>query len=316
MKSNALVSVIIPTFNRKNMLVRCVDSVLASTYKKIEIIIADDASTDGTEGIIKNRYKTHKKVFYIKNNKELLLSATINKALRIAKGKYIFILDDDNAVDKNCISELVSTFNKYKGAGIVGPLALYYSKKDTIMHAGAIRSRFMRRAIYLFANEKWNGQIREGLEVEDFANAFMFKRELLKEVGMWDLLVPATGEDGDFEARVKKAGYKAVINPKAITYHDIPYNPQRTYFFRVNKMRLYHVMHSKILYVYRYDNSIHKITFTISIPVYLSFYILAILKDKNDKFKKSELFNALIKGVIDGFSDAINHRSKVEWPTK
>jgi len=316
MKSNALVSVIIPTFNRKDMLVRCVDSVLASTYKKIEIIIADDASTDGTEGIVKNRYKKYKEVFYIKNNKELLLSATINKALRVAMGKYIFILDDDNVIDKNCISELVSTFNKYKEVGIVGPLALYYSKKDTVMHAGVIRSPFMRRAIYPFANEKWRGQINEGQEVEDFANAFMFKKKLLKEVGMWDLLVPFMGEDGDFEARVRRAGYKTVINPKAITYHDVPYNPKSAYFFRVNEMRLYHVMHSKILYVYRYDNLIHKITFTISIPVYLSFYILAILKDKNDKFKKSGLFNALIKGVIDGFSDAINHRSKIEWPTK
>jgi len=316
MKSNSLVSVIIPTFNRKDMLVRCVDSVLASTYKNIEIIIADDASTDGTEGIVKSRYKKHKKVFYIKNNKELLLSATINKALRVAKGEYIFILDDDNVIDKNCISELVSTFSKYKKVGIVGPLALYYSKKDTVMHAGVIRSSFMRRAIYPFANEKWRWQINEGQEVEDFANAFMFKRKLLREVGMWDLLVPAMGEDGDFEARVRKAGYKAVINPKAITYHDIPYDPQRTYFFRVNKMRLYHVMHSKILYVYRYDSLIQKITFTISIPVYLSFYILLILKNKDGKFKKSELFNALIKGVIDGFSDAINHRSKVEWPTK
>jgi len=235
MKSNFLVSVVIPTFNRKDMLVRCVDSVLASTYKKIEIIIADDASTDGTEGIIKNKYYAHKNVLYIKNNKELLLSATINKALRVAKGKYIFILDDDNVIDKNCISELVSTFNKYKEVGIVGPLALYYSKKDTVMHAGVIRSPFMRRAIYPFANEKWRWQIKEGQEVEDFANAFMFKRKLLKKVGMWDLLVPFMGEDGDFEARVRMAGYKIVINPKAITYHDVPYNPRNTYFLGLTK---------------------------------------------------------------------------------
>jgi GT2 family glycosyltransferase len=316
MKSNVLVSVIIPTYNRKEKLARCIDSVLASTYKRIEIIIVDDASIDGTEDIIKNKYNANKNVFYIKNNKELLLSATINKGLRIAKGEYVFILDDDNVVDKKCILELVSTFNKYKEAGIVGPLALYYSKKDTIMHAGVIRSTFMRRAIYLFANEKWKLQIKEGQEVEDFANAFMFKRKLLGQVGMWDLLVPFMGEDGDFEARVRKAGHKAIINPKAITYHDVPYNPNSTYFFRVNKMRLYHVMHSKILYVYRYDNLIHKLTFTISIPVYLSFYIRAILKDKNNKFKKAELFNALIKGVIDGFSDSIKHRSKIEWSTK
>jgi len=298
MKKKVLVSVVIPTFNRKDMLVRCINSVLASSYKTLEIIIADDASTDGTKDIVMKKFGKFKNVYYFRNNRELLLSATINKALRISKGEYIFILDDDNVVDKKCISELVSSFNKYKEVGIVGPLALYYSKKDTIMHAGVVRSKFMRRAIYPFANEKWKGQIKEGQEVEDFANAFMFKRELLSKVGMWDLVVPFMGEDGDFEARVRKAGYKVIINPKAIVYHDVPYNPKTTYFIRVNKMRLYHAMHSKILYVYRYDKLIQKATFTLSIPLYLGFYILAILKDKNSWTEKIGLFYALIKGCL------------------
>jgi len=316
MKSNALVSVIIPTFNRKYMLTRCVNSVFVSSYKNLEIIIADDASTDGTEEIVLKKFSKFKNVYYLRNDKELLLSATINKALRIAKGKYIFILDDDNVIDKNCISELVLSFNKYKEVGIVGPLALYYSKKDTIMHAGVVRSKFMRRAIYPFANEKWKGQIKEGQEVEDFANAFMFKRELLSKVGMWDLLVPFMGEDGDFEARVRKVGYKIIINPKAIVYHDVPYDPKTTYFVRVNKMRLYHAMHSKILYVYRYDKPIQKITFTLSIPIYLGFYVFMILKDKSSLSKKIEYFNSLIKGTTNGFLDAFNQRSSIEWPTK
>jgi GT2 family glycosyltransferase len=124
------------------------------------------------------------------------------------------------------------------------------------------------------------------------------------------------GEDGDFEARVRKAGYKIIINPKAIVYHDVPYDPKTIYFVRINKMRLYHAMHSKILYVYRYDKPIQKITFTLSIPIYLGFYVFMILKDKSSLSKKIEYFNSLIKGTSDGFLDAFKQCSSIEWPTK
>lgn len=118
------VTIIIPTFNRKKMLIKCIDSVIASDYKKKYIIVSDDASTDGTESAIK-KYINKKNFLYIKNTKESLLSITINNAIRFSKGEYIFILDDDNVLKKNCISNLVSSFNTYKKAGIVGPLALY-----------------------------------------------------------------------------------------------------------------------------------------------------------------------------------------------
>ena len=160
------------------------------------------------------------------------------------------------------------------------------------MHAGTIRSKFMRRAIYIHENERWSNQVSYGYEVEDFSNAFMFKKGVAKKVGLWDLLVPSMGEDVDFEARVRTAGYKVIINPNAITYHDIQYNPKVTYFLRVNETRMYHAMHSKVLYVYRYDTILQKLTFTISIPIYLAFYMRAIIKDKNTENKKVKLLKS------------------------
>ena len=170
----------------------------------------------------------------------------------------------------------------------------------------------MRRAIYSHENERWNNQINEGEVVEDFSNAFMFRKKIAYKAGLWDLLVPSMGEDADFEARVRKAGYKIIINPKAITYHDIPYDPKVTYFIRVNENRMYHSMHSKIIYVYRYDNTMQKLTFTLSIPIYLAFYIKAIINDKNKKNKKVGLAKALFKGTFQGFVDAFNKRSRIE----
>lgn len=311
-RKDKFVTIIIPTFNRMGKLIKCINSVLDNDYKYKYIIVSDDASTDGTENAIK-KYINKKNFLYLRNSNESLLSVTINNAIQFSKGEYIFILDDDNVLQKNCISNLVSSFKGHKKAGIVGPLALYKSHKDIIMHAGTTRSRFMRRAIFIYMNEKWNGQIEEGEEVEDFANAFMFKKKIINKIGMWDLLVPFMGEDGNFEARVRKAGYKIIINPKAITYHDIPYNPKEKYFVRVNKLRLYYTMRSKIINEFRYDTLIGRLTFSISIPIYLCYYILLINKSNKNLKEKLELLKYLFKGTADGIKNALLKKSKIIW---
>lgn len=314
--NHPLVSVIIPTFNRKAMLVECINSVLENTYKNIEVLVADDASSDGTERVV-HRYVAKKKIIYFKNDKELLLSATINKAIKLSHGDLVFILDDDNTLDKKCIEELVSTFKKFDAVGVVGPLALYYSHRNIIMHAGTRRSRFVRGFTSPHANEKWQGQIKEGEEVEDFGNAFMFRMNAAKKAGLWDLLVPFYGEDADFQARVKKAGYKVIINPKAITYHNIQYLPKSNtmtlFFLRANKMRIYNVMRDKILWEFRYDKNIAKFTFLLSTPLYFGFYFLAAMESKSMPSEKIRMVWALIKAFIDGYKDVILKRSKIEY---
>ncbi len=310
-ETSSSVCVIIPTMDRPEMLKRCLNSVILSTYENLEIIVTDDSKSSESKEItekFKDRFKNIKYIY----NTEKNISVAINRAIKQATSELIFILDDDNEIDKNCIKELERSIIKNKNIGIVGPIAFYYSNKDVIMHAGTIRSKFMRRALYVHENERWSNQIKEGYEVEDFANAFMFKKNVAKRVGLWDLLVPSMGEDADFEARVRKAGYKAIINPMAITYHDIQYDPKVKYFLRVNGPRMYHAMHSKMLYVYRYDTILQKLTFTFSIPVYLAFYIRAILKDKRPENKKGKLLKSLFRGTSQGFTDAIRKRNKIE----
>ncbi len=306
------VSIIIPTFNRKEMLTRCIDSVLKSSYGNYEIIVSDDASSDGTDVAVK-KYLKYNNFRYIRNKSPQLLSKTINNALRHSHGSYIFILDDDNVVDPNCIKTLVSSFVNDKTVGIAGPLALYYSKKDRIAHAGVKRSGFMRRAIYPNLNKKLTTKIKINIDIEDFANAFMFKRDIMHASGAWDLLIPFMGEDGDFEARIIRQGYKTVINPDAITYHDIKYDPNQKYFVRLNDMRMYHMMHSKILHEYRYDNLAGKITFTISIPIYAIYYAYRITFSDKTALGKLSLFANLTAGIIIGIVDSLLMRQKIEW---
>jgi len=80
-----IVNIIIPTFNRKEKLDRLINSILKSSYpvNKLDIIVVDDASTDGTYEYIKNKYSTIK---LIKNKKELLISGAGTGGCQKQKG--------------------------------------------------------------------------------------------------------------------------------------------------------------------------------------------------------------------------------------
>lgn len=312
MSKRAFVSVLIPTKDRKDMLERCINSVLRSSYKNFEIIVSDDSESDDTERLVRKIRKHFNKIYYIKNSENSIARA-MNRAILKSRGEYLVLLDDDNAVDKKFLGELLIPFEKDTSIGIVGPLALYYSRKDIVMHAGTIRSPFMRRAINVHENEVWKMQIIEGENVDDFANSFMFSREAVKRAGLYDELVPLMGDDGDMEARIRKAGYSVVINPKAKTYHDIPYVPGRKYFLRVTDARMYHVLHSKLLYVARYDTVIGKVTFSISIPVYLFYYIVAIFRQNITVKKKLHMIRRLFSGTLDGIIDMAKGKNSIVY---
>jgi glycosyltransferase involved in cell wall biosynthesis len=92
-----LVSIIITTYNwNRKWLSESLDSVLNQTYKNIEIIIVNDASTNNIEETIKDYQLKHKNIFYLKNEKNLWVSKSSNKWIKQSKWKYIARIDDDD----------------------------------------------------------------------------------------------------------------------------------------------------------------------------------------------------------------------------
>ncbi|WFC40776.1 glycosyltransferase [Pseudoxanthomonas sp. SE1] len=87
------VSVIIPTYNRRDLLPRAIDSVLAQTRRIDEIIVVDDGSTDGTADMLQARYGERVKHVWQSNAG---VSAARNHGLRLARGRYLALLDSDD----------------------------------------------------------------------------------------------------------------------------------------------------------------------------------------------------------------------------
>ncbi|RQW84901.1 MAG: glycosyltransferase [Geobacter sp.] len=111
-----LVSIIITTHNRFELLCRAIDSVLSQTYKNTEIIVVDDYSSDGTE---KKIIKYLGSVTFVRNSKNLGISASRNIGIRTASGGYISFLDDDDELLPFKIEKQIDFLNSNPGIDIV-----------------------------------------------------------------------------------------------------------------------------------------------------------------------------------------------------
>jgi len=105
-----MVSVIIPTYNRAEVLPRAIESVLSQTYEDLELIVVDDASTDDTAAVIEQYDDRRIRYYCFEKNKGA--NAARNRGIKLANGKYISFLDSDDELKPTYIEQAISEFNK------------------------------------------------------------------------------------------------------------------------------------------------------------------------------------------------------------
>lgn len=93
---NELVSVITPIYNSEKYITATIDSILAQTYSQIEIVLVDDCSTDRSQELINEYVTKHNNIRYYKLEDNSGAAVARNKAIDIAKGRYIAFLDSDD----------------------------------------------------------------------------------------------------------------------------------------------------------------------------------------------------------------------------
>lgn len=105
---DALVSIIIPTYNTKLYIDRCLQSVINQTYKNLEIIVIDDGSQDQTAEYIRLHYPTVLVYNQVNNG----VSSARNHGIDVAKGDYLFFVDSDDWIDIDAVSKLLESIEK------------------------------------------------------------------------------------------------------------------------------------------------------------------------------------------------------------
>ena len=92
------ISIIIPLYNAKKCIGTCLDSVIRQTFQDFEIILIDDASTDGGLQFVGQNYSSEPRLKILQHSKNLGESESRNDGLAVAKGKYIYFMDDNDAL--------------------------------------------------------------------------------------------------------------------------------------------------------------------------------------------------------------------------
>lgn len=104
---NPKVSIIIPVYNAEKYIQRCINSVLKQTYKNVEIIAINDGSKDSSEEIILQMQQENQEIIKYYNQENQGISKTRNRGIKLATGKYIMFMDNDDYIDNDYVETFV-----------------------------------------------------------------------------------------------------------------------------------------------------------------------------------------------------------------
>lgn len=174
-----LISVYMPTRNRVGILQNAVESVLGQSHENVELIVVDDASTDGTEDYLRSRAKRDPRLIYSRNATPLGAPASRNIAIRKALGAFVTGLDDDDQFLPRRLESFLSYWNLLNAAGI-RPACLY--AQDVWLKNGA-HFRTTRKQSSVSAGELF--------EYNYIGNQVFAPRAYFLEAGLFDEQLPA-----------------------------------------------------------------------------------------------------------------------------
>lgn len=119
-KNTPLISVVIPVYNGNGFLTAAIDSILNQTYTNIEVIAIDDGSTDNSYEILKNLAQKDNRLRIYRNKKNLNISRTLNKGIKLAKGQYIARMDADDIALPNRFEQQMKFLKNHPQVVILG----------------------------------------------------------------------------------------------------------------------------------------------------------------------------------------------------
>ncbi|MCL5986663.1 MAG: glycosyltransferase [Actinobacteria bacterium] len=216
------VSVIIPNFNGRDYLDECLKSIFSARYphEKLEVIVVDNASTDGSIDFVKKEFPDVK---IIANDKNMGFAPAINIGAGSSKGECLVIMNNDLRVHEDWLIELVAAISSGGEVGCAGSLVLNRDG-DKIDFAGGVVN-FEGKGFQIGYDEKVDDYLSK-LSNSPYprylfvnGSSFIVRSSLFDEVGGMDEDFFAYYDDIDFGWRIWLAGYCVVLAPKSVVYH-------------------------------------------------------------------------------------------------
>lgn len=218
MLDNDLITVVVPVYNKKEYLNKCVDSIRNQTYKNLEILLIDDGSTDGSDKLL-DEYASIDNRIRVIHKKNGGLSDTRNCGIKEAKGKYIGFIDADDYIEKDMYENLYKAYDLYDN------ITFAQIMSQNVYENGEVFSEPLKNSgnTVTMSDSEYFGELLlhigdssfcSKLFISDWIKNYSFKLGELNED--FELLLRMM-KDIDKVATVEKLGYNIVLSKESIT---------------------------------------------------------------------------------------------------
>ncbi|RBP58082.1 GT2 family glycosyltransferase [Alkalibaculum bacchi] len=202
-----MISVVIPTHNRVNLLGRAIKSAQEQTIKDIEIIVVSDGSTDGTDDYMKKNFNNDHRIKYISYNPSRNGNYARNKGIEASIGDYVAFLDDDDIWEKD---KLEKQLNVIKADNRIG-----------LVYTG-LTSIYVNEGYSYVVKPELEGDISKDILMKNYigtTSTVMVKKEIFAKSGMFDENLMAL-QDYDLWIRICQYTKVGIVKDSCIKYYN------------------------------------------------------------------------------------------------
>ncbi len=211
-----LVTTIVVNWNGRAFLDQCLSSLVAQTYQPHEIILVDNASTDGSADDVEAKWPSIK---VLRSQTNLGFAAGNNLAIQHSTGNYVALLNNDAYAEPDWLAKMIEVADQHESVGMIACKVLFADTPNMINSTGIALD---------WAGFCWDwqgGQIDDPTKIkieERFGptgGAALYRRVLLTEIGLFDEDFFAYAEDADLAWRAQRSGWQCLYVPQARVYH-------------------------------------------------------------------------------------------------
>jgi GT2 family glycosyltransferase len=285
------VSIVIVNFNGREFLRRCLLTLLNTSYPNYDIVVVDNASTDGSVDAIEASFGSDSRIKIVKNHENVGHSEGCNIGARMTKGQYIVFLDSDIEFEaEDWLWELVKVMENDAAVGLAqAKIVLAEDKRCLDYVCVAVDALGTWAATYGSKEER----IKENFEIlAASSGCCIARRELFNQSGGFDADYFIYDDDTDLSLRVRLMGYRILFVPSAVVIH-------RGGVLRgVSGQMLYHSSKNR-LYTALKNYELRNAWWRFSVLTFFTFMVSVgfIAVKKNDEAK------ATMKGLISSIKD-------------
>ncbi len=302
------VAVLLLNWNGVELTVPCIESLQKGTIIPTQIIVVDNASVDNSVNILKEKFPF---IELIQNQTNLGFTGGNNigfKKILSDHYDYIWVLNNDTLVDKNCLYNLLEAMQADISIAAVSGKILYDDPTDIIWYAGSVLNKNTLRSKHKGEMQKDLGQYDIQEDVPFISGCCMLiRRNVLETVGLFDNNFFAYSDDFDWCLRAKSMGLRLRYIPKAMIYHKVSASFKKT---TTNKnggtsspFAIYLTTRNRLYIIRKHaKNNLQFLMATSQFFLWNIYYGTALLL-----LLRITKLNFLVKGIRDGCFNKLNN---------